>query len=95
MRTKQIAIMKDGHAFRIEAPARAKIFHAEPSLDVDFDILCVDGEMYLARRVLELARSGLKGFRLVGFDRCPTLDDQDTAGLGRMWAQLKGLRTNA
>jgi hypothetical protein len=67
----RIAIVRDGHAFRIEAPAGTKIFHGDRSMDVDFDIVCVDGEMYLARHVLELARTGKKGFRLVAFEPLP------------------------
>jgi hypothetical protein len=40
-------------------------------MNVDFDILSVDGEMFLARHVLDMARTGEKGFRLVGFDSLP------------------------
>jgi hypothetical protein len=71
MRAKQIAIIRDGHAFRIEAPAGTKIFHADRSMEVDFDIVSVDGEMYLAKHVLDMARTGKKGFRLVGFAPLP------------------------
>ena len=31
----------------------------------------LDGEMFLAKDVLELARTGQKGFRLVGFEPFP------------------------
>jgi hypothetical protein len=61
----------NGHVFRIEAPARTKIFHGNRSMDVDFDIVCVDGEMFLARGVLEMARTGENGFRLIGFEALP------------------------
>jgi hypothetical protein len=71
MRTTQIAIIRDGHAFRIEAPAGTKIFHGDRAMDVDFDIVSLDGEMYLARHVLDMARTGEKGFRLVGFELLP------------------------
>jgi hypothetical protein len=71
MKTTQFAIIRDGHAFRIEAPSGTKIYHGDRSIDVDFDIVCVDGEMFLARRVLEMARTGEKGFRLVGFEPLP------------------------
>jgi hypothetical protein len=71
MNCMQIAIIKDGHAFQIEAPAGTKIFHGDSAQDVDFDIVCSAGEMYLARHVLELARTGEKGFRLVAFEPLP------------------------
>jgi hypothetical protein len=71
MRTTQIAIIRDGHAFRIEAPARTKIFNGDRAMNVDFDIVSLDGEMYLARRVLEMARTGENGFRLIGFEPLP------------------------
>ena len=71
MKPTQIAIIKDGHAFRIEAPAGTKIFHGDRAQDVDFDIVSVDGEMFLARHVLDMARTGEKGFRLVGFEPLP------------------------
>ena len=71
MKTTQIAIVKDGHVFRIEAPSGTKIFQGDRSMDVDFDIVCVDGEMFLARHVLDMARTGEKGFRLVGFEPLP------------------------
>jgi hypothetical protein len=71
MKTTQIAIIRDGHAFRIEAPARTKIFHGDRSMDVDFDIVCVDGEMHLPRGVLQMAATGKHGFRLIGFEALP------------------------
>jgi hypothetical protein len=71
MRTKQIAIIKDGHVFRIEESARTKIFHGDRAQDVDFDIVPLDGEIYLARGILETARTGEKGLRLVGFAALP------------------------
>jgi len=71
MKTTQFAIIRDGHAFRIEAPSGTKIFHGDRSKDVDFDILSVGGEMFLAKHVLEMARTGEKGFRLIGFEALP------------------------
>ena len=71
MRTKQIAIIRDGDAFRIEGPAGTRIFHGDRSMDVDFDIVCVDSEMFLAKRVLEMARTGEKRIRLIGFEPLP------------------------
>jgi hypothetical protein len=35
---------------------------------VDFDIVVADGVHYLASDVLDMARTGEKGFRLVGFE---------------------------
>jgi hypothetical protein len=67
----EIAIIKDRHVFRVEASAEARIFHGDRALDVDFDIVSVDGEMFLAKQVLEMARAGEKGFRLVGFGPLP------------------------
>jgi len=40
-------------------------------MNVDFDIVSLDGEMFLARRVLEMARTGENGFRLIGFEPLP------------------------
>jgi hypothetical protein len=71
MKTTQIAIIKDGHAFRIEAPARTKIFNGDRAMNVDFDIVSVNGEMFLAKHVLEMARTGEMGFRLLGFEPLP------------------------
>jgi hypothetical protein len=71
--TNEIAIIKDQNLVRIEAPPGTKLFHGDRALDVDFDIVSVDGEMFLAKDVLELARTGQKGFRLIGSE--PLLDD--------------------
>jgi hypothetical protein len=67
----EIAIIKDRNVFRIEAPWGTKIFNGNRALDVDFDIVSVNGEMFLARDVLEMARTGAKGLRLVGFEPLP------------------------
>ncbi len=40
-------------------------------MNVDFDILSVDGEMYLAKHVLEMARTGEKGFGLIALEPLP------------------------
>jgi hypothetical protein len=40
----RIAIIKDGHAFRIEAPARTKIFNGDRAMSVDSDFVCVSGK---------------------------------------------------
>ena len=48
-----------------------KIYHGDRALDVAFDIVSVNGEMFLAKHVLEMARTGAKGFRLVGFEPLP------------------------
>jgi hypothetical protein len=69
----EIAIIKDRNVFRIEAPPGTRIYHGDRALNVDFDIVSVNGEMFLAKDVLELARTGQKGFRLVGFE---PLEDQ-------------------
>ena len=69
--TNEIAIIKDRTVFRIVAPPGTRIFNGDRAMDVDFDIVCADGEMYLAREVLEMARTGAKGFRLVGFEPFP------------------------
>jgi hypothetical protein len=67
----RFAIIKDGHVFRIEAPAGTKIFNGDRAMNVDFDIVSLNGEMFLAEHVLEMARTGEKGFRLVGFEALP------------------------
>jgi hypothetical protein len=67
----QIAIIKDRIVVRIDAPPGTKIYHGDRAMDVDFDIVSVDGEMYLAKDVLEMARTGARGFRLVGFEPFP------------------------
>jgi hypothetical protein len=48
-----------------------KIHHGDRAMGVDFDIVCANGEMFLARDVLEMVRTGAKGFRLVGFEPLP------------------------
>jgi hypothetical protein len=40
-------------------------------MNVDFDIVSVNGEMYLAKDVLEFARTGQRGFRMIGFEPLP------------------------
>jgi hypothetical protein len=67
----RIAIIRDRNVFRIDAPPGTKIFNGDRAMDVDFDIVAVDGEMFLAREVLEMARTGARGFRLVGFEPLP------------------------
>jgi hypothetical protein len=68
MKTTQIAIIRDGHVFRIEAPARTTIFNGDRTMNVDFDIVSLNGEMFLAKHVLEMARTGEKGFRLIAYE---------------------------
>ena len=67
----EIAIIRDGKVFRVEAPPETKIFQGDRALNVDFDIVSVGGEMFLAKHVLEMARTGEKGFRLIGFEPLP------------------------
>jgi hypothetical protein len=67
----EIAIVKDGKVFRIEAPPGTKLFHGDRTQAVGFDIVVADGDHYLASHVLEMARTGEKGFRLVGFEPLP------------------------
>jgi hypothetical protein len=67
----EIAIIRDRNVFRIEAPPGTNIFNGDRALDVDFDIVSLNGEMFLAKDVLEMARTGAKGFRLVGFEPLP------------------------
>jgi len=69
--TTEIAIFKDGKVFRVEAPPDTRIFQGDRALNVDLDIVSVDGEMFLAKHVLELASKGEKGFRLIGFEELP------------------------
>jgi len=38
---------------------------------VDFDIVSVDEEMFLANHVKEMPRTGEKGFRLIDFEPLP------------------------
>jgi hypothetical protein len=54
----EIAIIKDRNVFRIEAPTDTRIFNGDLAMDVDFDIVSVNGEMFLAKDVLEMARTG-------------------------------------
>ena len=61
----------DRNVFRIEAPPGTKIFNGDRALDVDFDIVSLNGEMFLAKDVLEMARTGARGFRLAGFEPLP------------------------
>jgi hypothetical protein len=67
----EIAIIKDRQVYRIEAPLQTKIFHGDRALNVDFDIVSLNGEMFLAKHILEMARTGEKGFRLIGFEPLP------------------------
>lgn len=67
----QIAIIKDRNVFRVEAPQGTKVFNGDRAMNVDFDIVSVNGEMFLAKHVLEMSRTGEKGFRLIGFDALP------------------------
>jgi hypothetical protein len=67
MRT-EIAIIRDRNVFRIEVPPGTKLFHGDRVLNVDFDIVSVNGEMFLAKDVLEMTRTGQKGFRLVSIE---------------------------
>lgn len=53
----EIAIIKDRRVFRIECPAATKVFNGDRAMSVDFDIVCLDGEMYLAKHVVEMART--------------------------------------
>jgi hypothetical protein len=54
----EIAIIKDGKVFRVEALHFVNVSNGNRAMNVDFDILSVDGEMYLAKHVLEMARTG-------------------------------------
>jgi hypothetical protein len=67
----EIAIVKEGKVSRIEAPPDTRLFHGDRAEAVDFDIVVADGVHYLASHVLEMARTGEKGFRLVGFEPLP------------------------
>ena len=67
----EIAVIKDRKVFRIEAPPETKIFNGDRALHVDFDIVSVNGEMFLAKDVLEFAPTGQRGFRLIGFEPLP------------------------
>jgi hypothetical protein len=67
----EIAIIRDRSVFRIAAPPGTKIFNGDRAMNVDFDIVSFDGEMYLAKHVLDMARTGEKGFRLIGYEALP------------------------
>ena len=54
----EIAIIKDRKVFRIQCPAGTKVFNGDRAMNVDFDIVSLDGEMFLAKHVLEMARTG-------------------------------------
>jgi hypothetical protein len=60
-------MVKDGLAYQIEVPARAKIyFGARCGLwRVHFDQIFLDGVPYLAHHVLDMARKEENGFRVV------------------------------
>jgi hypothetical protein len=66
-----IAIIRDRIVFRIVAPPGTKIYHGDRSRDVDFDIVNAEGEMFLPRDVLEMARTNARGFRLIRFEPFP------------------------
>jgi len=51
--TTEIAIIKDGRGFRIEAPASAKVWNGDRTLDCDFDMVSVDGEFFLTTGTLQ------------------------------------------
>ena len=63
----EIAVIQDRNVFRIDAPPGTKMFNGDRAINIDFDIVSVNGEMFLAKEVLEMASKGLKGFRLIGF----------------------------
>jgi hypothetical protein len=44
----EIAIIKDRNVLRIEVPPGTKLHHGDRALNVDFDIVSLDGEMFLA-----------------------------------------------
>jgi hypothetical protein len=67
----EIAIIKDRQLFRIEAPSGTRILNGDRAMNVDFDIVSVNGDMFLAKHVLEMARTGEKGFRLIGYEALP------------------------
>jgi hypothetical protein len=69
--SSEIVIIKDGKAYRIEAPESVKIWNGDRALDCDFDMVSLDGEFFLSKHVLEMARTGEKGFRLIGFEPLP------------------------
>jgi hypothetical protein len=61
----EIAIIEDRSLFRIAAPPGTKIFNGDRAMNVDFDIVSENGEMYLAKHVLNMAWTGEKGFTLI------------------------------
>jgi hypothetical protein len=67
----ELVIIEDRRILRIEAPPECKIFHGNRALRIDFDIVSVDGEMFLAKDILEFARTGQRGFWLIGFEPLP------------------------
>jgi hypothetical protein len=67
----QIVVIKNGLAYRIHVPEGAKIFRADPSLDVDFDLVRLNHEVMLSDHVVRKALSGDKRFRLVDFEPLP------------------------
>ena len=69
----EIAVNRDRNVIRIDAPPGTRIFNGDRVLDVDFDIISVGVEMFLADQVLDMAAKGRKGFRLIGFG---PLDDE-------------------
>jgi hypothetical protein len=66
-----LAVIKDRKVFRIEAPPGTKVFNGDRSLNIDLDMVSVGGEMFLAKDVLEFARTGQRGFRLIAFEPLP------------------------
>jgi hypothetical protein len=69
--TTEIAIIRERQIYRIAAPPGTKVFNGDRSQSVDFDIVVADGVHYLAAQVLELARTGQAGFRLIAFEPMP------------------------
>lgn len=71
MKQTEIAIITQAKVYRIEAPPGTKIFNGDRQANVDFDIVCVEGDMFLAKEVLDMAAKGERGFRLTGFNVLP------------------------
>ncbi len=67
----EIAIIRDRKVYRVQAPPGTRIFDGDRAAQVDFDLVCVVGEMLLAKHVLDLAVKGERGFRLIGFEPFP------------------------
>jgi len=61
IRHNDIEVIKDRTVFRIDAPLGTKIFNGDRSLSIDFDIISLNGEMFLAKHVLEMASKGQNG----------------------------------